>query len=78
MGAKEARLLRKQHVSKDLTRKLLVLAEEAEAVPEESEHSGEDIHKPNTYILHFKKSGTCQHLLACTTFFNDWVLSQPT
>jgi len=44
MRAKEARLLRKQHVSEDPTRKQLVLSEEAEAVPAESEHSKAHIH----------------------------------
>ena len=42
--AKEARLLREQHVSEDPARKHLVLSEEAEAVPEESEHFEADIH----------------------------------
>jgi len=69
MGAKEARLLRKQHMSKDLTRKRLVLAEEAEAVPEESEHSGEDIHKPNTYILHFLKKWYMPTFIGMYHFF---------
>jgi len=40
MGVKDTRLLREQHVSEDPTRKRLVLSEEAEAVPEESECSG--------------------------------------
>ena len=47
MRAQDARLLREQHVSEDPARKRLVLSEEAEAVPAESEHSGATIHMLN-------------------------------
>lgn len=30
----------------------------------------------NAFYTPFKKSGTYQHVLVRTTFFNDWVLAQ--
>jgi len=53
MRAKEVRLLREQHMSENPARKHLVLSEEAEAVPAESEHSRADIH--NIYVSKSKK-----------------------
>ena|GEM_PF-3855480 len=78
MGAKEARLLREQHVSEDPAKKRLVLSKEAEAVPAESERSRADI--PHTQSLlkltrpvYQKKSGTYQGVLVSATLFNDWI-----
>jgi len=56
MRAKGTRLLWEQHVSEDPTRKCLVLSEEAEAVPAESEHSVADIH--NTQVNESERNET--------------------